>query len=65
MESAKTLSTLTRHGGDDLSSAVALPATMSIQLVPLFQSLVLKEQERDFMPSGEVREKRGGQRRLG
>lgn len=64
MESAKTLSALTAHGGDDLS-AVGLPATMSIQLVSLFQSLVLKEQERDFVPSGEVRETRGGQRRVG
>lgn len=64
VESAKTLSILSRHGGDDLS-AVTLPATMSIQLVSLFQSLVLKEQEGDFVPNGKVREMRGGQCRLG
>lgn len=62
VESANDLSTLTRHGGDDLS-AVTLPATMSIQLV--FHSLVLKELERDFVPSGEVRERRAGQCRAG
>lgn len=64
VESANALSTLTRHGGDDLS-AVTLPATMSIQLASSFHSLVLKEQERDFVPSGEVRERRASRRRAG
>lgn len=64
VDSANALSTLTRHGGDD-SSAVTLLATMSIQLVSSFHSLVLKEQERDFVPSREVRERRAGQRRAG